>query len=119
MEDDMINFLIQSPKPIKCWECNRPAELSDIKSYTHDGGWNGQWYYIDCPKCGYQTSFAKLGIPKNAPIIPSFQAVAKRIHPDHNHHKEATGLTRSLIHHKTNVEWFLKRFQAQLIQILH
>ena len=121
----MINYLIQTPKPIKCWGCGRPAELADIKSYNHDGGWgvefgkaHRKWYYINCP-CGYATSFDKLGIPRNAPIIPSFRQVAHRIHPDHNRHPEATGLMAALIRHKNNIEWYLRRFQGQLIQILH
>ncbi len=61
-------------KKARCWTCGEEVCLSDIRHYDHPDGWpvdgfkEKQWLYFEChkPSCGYQTSFAKLGIPKNA-----------------------------------------------------
>ncbi|MBI2624843.1 MAG: hypothetical protein HYW70_00690 [Candidatus Nealsonbacteria bacterium] len=55
---DYVNLTIGA----SCWNCE-----------NHDGGWEvkgfdkKQWLYYQCKKCGYQTSFDKLGVPRNKP----------------------------------------------------
>jgi len=51
-----------------------PQQLAylPIQKYDHDGGWNvlgyknRQWLYVTCPKCGYEWSLWKLGVPRDA-----------------------------------------------------
>lgn len=44
-----------------------------VESYPHEGGWyvktddgtvDKAWLFIKCPKCGYDWSFNKLGVPR-------------------------------------------------------
>jgi len=51
--------------------CQAPIGNLPISHYDHENGWaltgfaSRQWLYIVCPKCRYQTSLEKLGIPKS------------------------------------------------------
>lgn len=62
----------------QCWDCSGSLTVADIRHYDHDGGWKvdgfteRQWLYFECPKsrCEYQTSFAKLHIPREGPELP-------------------------------------------------
>ena len=115
----MINYLLQTKKPVRCWECGRPATISDIESYPHDGGWNGKWYYIDCPQCGYQTSFAKLGVDRAASGTLSYRGILNRIHPDHNNGSAlATKLTATFLKVRNSVEWFCERYKNDLMSLV-
>jgi len=44
---------------------------TEIQNYNHGGGWElegytrRQWLYVECRRCDYQWSLAKLGIPRN------------------------------------------------------
>lgn len=64
-------------KGASCRNCNEPVNASDIRYYNHDAGWNVdgfqklQWLYFECRKCKYQTSFAKLGIPRPRESLPN------------------------------------------------
>lgn len=50
---------------LRCWACGYIQKSRKLKGYPHEGGvlvddrrW---WLYMECPKCGYQTSSRKLG----------------------------------------------------------
>lgn len=58
-----------------CADCRKPFDFSKnvVEGYEHDGGWSYDvsdpsskkyWFYVTC-KCGYQTSFAKMGIERS------------------------------------------------------
>ena len=62
-------------KGAKCWSCGGAVSVGDIRHYSHGGGWkiDGfdklQWLYFECLGCEYQTSFAKLGIPRTTEVV--------------------------------------------------
>lgn len=61
-------------KGAKCWSCGGAVSVSDIRHYGHSDGWKvdgfekRQWLYFEClrRRCRYQTSFAKLNIPRDS-----------------------------------------------------
>ena len=77
-------LLMKRTMPLRCASCNKYLYEQDIVAYLHDNGWtlrgwvSGQndrfhpslagwtserfWLSIECPQCGYRTSFNKLGI---------------------------------------------------------
>lgn len=62
--------LITDPK------CHCGFDLSNdvVWGYDHSDGWevseteHFQWLWIECPKCGYQMSLWKLGVPRDASV---------------------------------------------------
>jgi len=64
-------------KGAKCWSCGGAVRVQDIRHYNHSGGWKVdgfnqlQWLFFECRRCKYQTSFAKLGIPRNTEAVTS------------------------------------------------
>jgi len=62
-------------KRAKCKWCGTPLWYCEIEHYDHDDGWEvegfskKQWLYVTCPKCGYQWSLWKLGIPRSQVAI--------------------------------------------------
>jgi len=53
----------------KCQYCGAPLPIDDIRYYPHPNGWDIEglgrvWLYIRCPKCGYDWSLWKLGVPR-------------------------------------------------------
>jgi hypothetical protein len=66
----------------------RPAkevslEHLTIEHYEHDGGWpvkgyqQRRWLYVTCPKCDYQWSLWKLGVPRHIPMEPDQELTPK------------------------------------------
>lgn len=55
---------------LNCGSCGEVLTGLFIDAYPHDGGWSilgffeKYWLSIHCPKCGYDTSFDKLGIAR-------------------------------------------------------
>jgi|APSaa5957512622_1039677.scaffolds.fasta_scaffold370158_2 hypothetical protein len=54
-----------------CVSCGSTLNRDQLKCDANDGyGWmvegieEGQWIYVHCPDCGYDTSINKLGIPQ-------------------------------------------------------
>jgi ribosomal protein L37E len=54
-----------------CRACGKPLlNSSRFRNYDHSDGWlvdghaSPQWLYLECTVCGYQNSFAKLGIER-------------------------------------------------------
>jgi len=77
MEDVPFFSLEDYEKMIKgkdCRWCSKRGKKvllpSKIKFYDHSGGWEvdgfeeKQWLYVECPKCGYEWSLQKLGVPR-------------------------------------------------------
>lgn len=59
------------PKKTKCY-CGFDLVYEDILYYVPDsGGWpipqetELAWLYVNCPKCGYDMSLWKMGVPRN------------------------------------------------------
>jgi len=51
-----------------CLACKKPHDAWTM--YEHPFGWrvkglvHKQWVFFNCPHCGYQTSWDKLGVPR-------------------------------------------------------
>lgn len=64
-----VNLLIKKGGAY-CKTCGDRLDGYPIQRYPHDAGWTvkgleeKQWLYIVCPRCGYQNSLWKLGIPR-------------------------------------------------------
>lgn len=78
----MIKPLWDQAKVQCCANCGKSflvPELNVVYGYQHPNGWRipkylGRWWlYVRC-RCGYDTSFVKLGIPKDHP--PTFPPIS-------------------------------------------
>jgi len=115
-----IELLVQAKKAVRCWDCG--SNQFQIESYPHDGGWNTpegkRWFFLTCSKCGYQTSFDKLGISRNA-TGAGFSDVLKRIHPDVcGGHPKATDLTQKLLNYRNHLGVFFKKYRDELLELM-
>jgi len=54
-----------------CRWCGYALPTDEIQNYNHGGGWQldgytrRQWLYVECRRCDYQWSLAKLGISRS------------------------------------------------------
>jgi hypothetical protein len=54
----------------RCRWCDTPLPIQDIDHYPHQYGWTvrgfdeKQWLSVRCPKCRYEWSLWKLGVPR-------------------------------------------------------
>jgi len=64
------NLINGRTKGLNCASCGHVLTGYFVDAYPHSNGWSvigffeKYWLSIECPKCGYHTSFDKLGIKR-------------------------------------------------------
>jgi len=62
-EKELIAMVLRAHgvKELRCLSCSAKLTLANLRCWgSHDGGINGEWYYLHCPYCGYDTSIEKI-----------------------------------------------------------